>query len=85
MALALDGTPVSQPPRPERPDTETTSTAAWKGARLVVVTTLRLRGELQFVTERTWSIDGTKRLVIETLRKSAGPPTATSTTVYRRQ
>jgi len=82
LAFLFNGTPKSQP---RQLDGEATSTASWDRSTLVVVTTIKRRGEVQAVYQRRWSIDAAKQLVIETTRKSEGKTGGSAKTVYRRQ
>jgi hypothetical protein len=82
IAFLFNGTPMAQP---RQLDGEATSTASWDGSTLVVVTTIKRRGEVQAVYQRRWLIDAAKQLVIETIRKSDGKTAGSAKTVYRRQ
>ena len=82
LAFLFNGTPKSQP---RQMDGEATSTASWEGSTLVVATTIRRRGQRDVASQRRWSIDGAKQLVIETSSKAEGAAAVSTRTVYRRQ
>jgi len=82
FAVRFDGTPSTQA---RTMGGEATSTAAWEAnGTLMVTTTLKRPGQPESVSQRRWSIDAEKRLVIESTRKVQGQAPMTSKTVFRR-
>jgi hypothetical protein len=59
-------------------DREAVSTATWQGGTLVIETTVKAEGEVQAVSQRTWSMDSNKQLVIDTLNKPTSRSAAPS-------
>jgi hypothetical protein len=82
LAVLFNGTPKSQPRQMEG---DATSIAKWDANTLVIATTVKRPGRLEFNHERRFSIDTSKQLVIETITKAEGAAPRNAKTVYRRQ